>query len=95
MIKRDFDKAFKKFDILAGPTMPILPFKLGEKLENPLEMYMCDLDTVPANLTGAPAVSIPCALNQGLPIGIQFIAPPFKEEILIQASYSLEQSMKE
>ncbi len=95
LIKRDFDKAFKKFDILAGPTMPILPFKLGEKLENPLEMYMCDLDTVPANLTGAPAVSIPCALNQGLPIGIQFIAPPFKEEILIQASYSLEQSMKE
>ena len=95
LIKRDFDKAFGKFNVLAGPTMPVLPFKPGEKLKNPLEMYMCDLDTVPANLVGAPAISVPCAFHEGLPIGIQFMAPPFKEGILIQTSYALEQSLKE
>jgi aspartyl-tRNA(Asn)/glutamyl-tRNA(Gln) amidotransferase subunit A len=95
LIKKDFDKAFKKFDIIASPTMPILPFKLGEKLKNPLEMYMCDLDTVPANLIGAPAISIPCGSYNDLPIGIQFIAQPFKEGSLLQVSYKLEESLKD
>jgi aspartyl-tRNA(Asn)/glutamyl-tRNA(Gln) amidotransferase subunit A len=95
LIKKDFDKAFKKFDILASPTMPILPFKLGEKLIDPLEMYMCDLDTVPANLIGAPAISIPCGSYNDLPIGIQFIAKPFGEGSLIQVSYKLEESLQD
>jgi aspartyl-tRNA(Asn)/glutamyl-tRNA(Gln) amidotransferase subunit A len=94
LLKKDFDKTFKKFDILASPTMPILPFKLGEKLKNPLEMYMCDLDTVPANLIGAPAISMPCGSYNGLPIGIQFMTRPFKEGSLIQVSYKLEESLQ-
>ncbi len=94
LIKRDFEKAFSEFDVLAGPTMPVLPFRFGEKLKNPLEMYMCDLDTAPANLIGAPAISVPCAFHDGLPIGIQFMAPPFGEDILIQTSYALEQSAR-
>jgi aspartyl-tRNA(Asn)/glutamyl-tRNA(Gln) amidotransferase subunit A len=95
LIKNDFQKALKEFDILASPTMPILPFKLGEKLKNPLEMYMCDLDTVPANLIGAPAISIPCGTYNDLPIGIQFMAQPFNEASLIQVSYKLEGSLKD
>ena len=93
-IKTDFEKVFAKYDILVGPTMPILPFKLGEKTKDPLEMYMCDLDTVPANLTGTPAISIPCGFHDDLPIGIQFMTKPFNEGILIQTSYTLEQSLK-
>ncbi len=94
LLKKDFDKAFKKFDILVSPTMPILPFKLGEKLKNPLEMYMCDLDTVPANLIGIPAISMPCSSYNDLPIGIQFMAQPFKEGSLIQVSSKLEESLQ-
>jgi len=94
LIKTDFEKVFAKYDILVGPTMPILPFKLGEKTKDPLEMYMCDLDTVPANLTGTPAISIPCGFHNDLPIGIQFMTKPFNEGILIQTSYTLEQSLK-
>ena len=93
LLKRDFESAFKKFDILASPTMPILPFKIGEKIDSPLEMYLCDLDTVPANLIGAPAISIPCGFHDNLPIGIQFMARPFNEGKLIQTSYELEQNL--
>jgi len=94
LIKTDFEKAFTQYDILAGPTMPILPFKLGEKTKDPLEMYMCDLDTVPANLIGTPAISIPCGSHNDLPIGIQFMTKPFNEGTLIQTSYILEQNLK-
>ena len=94
LIKTDFEKAFTQYDILAGPTMPILPFKLGEKTKDPLEMYMCDLDTVPANLIGTPAISIPCGSHNDLPVGIQFMTKPFNEGTLIQTSYTLEQSLK-
>ncbi|MCW4032695.1 MAG: Asp-tRNA(Asn)/Glu-tRNA(Gln) amidotransferase subunit GatA [Candidatus Bathyarchaeota archaeon] len=94
LIKTDFEKVFAQYDILVGPTMPILPFKLGEKTKDPLEMYMCDLDTVPANLTGTPAISIPCGSHNDLPIGIQFMTKPFNEGTLIQTSYTLEQSLK-
>ncbi len=91
LIKREFEKAFERFDVLAGPTMPVLPFRLGEKIQNPLELYMCDILTVPANLTGCPAISVPCNLVDGLPVGLQFIGKPFDESILLRLAKVLEE----
>jgi aspartyl-tRNA(Asn)/glutamyl-tRNA(Gln) amidotransferase subunit A len=91
LIKADFDKVFQDFDVLVGPTMPILPFKIGEKINDPLALYMCDLLTVPQNLVGCPAISIPCGFVEGLPVGMQVTAPPLREDLLFRASYALEQ----
>jgi aspartyl-tRNA(Asn)/glutamyl-tRNA(Gln) amidotransferase subunit A len=93
LIKRDFDNAFKRFDVLVGPTMPIMPFKIGEKIQNPLALYMCDIDTVSANLAGLPAISIPCDFSNSLPIGLQIIAPPFREDLILQVASAFEQSL--
>jgi aspartyl-tRNA(Asn)/glutamyl-tRNA(Gln) amidotransferase subunit A len=90
LIKKEFDKAFAKFDALIGPTMPILPFKIGEKVQNPLVMYMCDVDTVPANLTGIPSISIPCSFYNNLPIGLQIMASPFREDLLFRIANTYE-----
>jgi aspartyl-tRNA(Asn)/glutamyl-tRNA(Gln) amidotransferase subunit A len=92
LIRKDFERALKKFDILAGPTMPILPFNFGEKIDDPLTLYMCDILTVPANLTGYPAISVPCGFYNGLPIGLQIIGKPFDESTILQAAYTFEQN---
>ncbi|WP_309492090.1 Asp-tRNA(Asn)/Glu-tRNA(Gln) amidotransferase subunit GatA [Candidatus Hecatella orcuttiae] len=92
LIKRSFEKAFQQVDVLLAPTMPLLPFRLGEKIDNPLALYMCDVDTVPVNLAGLPAVSFPCGFHQGLPIGAQVIAPPFREDLALQVSFAYEQA---
>ncbi|MCP8308847.1 MAG: Asp-tRNA(Asn)/Glu-tRNA(Gln) amidotransferase subunit GatA [archaeon] len=92
LIKRDFEMAFKRFDVLIGPTMPILPFKIGEKVQDPLEMYMCDVDTVPANLVGIPSISIPCGFSLGLPIGLQMMVPPFREGLLLRVAFSFQRN---
>jgi aspartyl-tRNA(Asn)/glutamyl-tRNA(Gln) amidotransferase subunit A len=94
LIRQELSKAFKDFDLIIGPTMPILPFRLGEKLLDPLEMYMCDVDTVIANLAGIPAISVPCSSSQGLPIGVQMMAPALREDVLIKVAFSLEQHLK-
>ncbi|MBS7609445.1 Asp-tRNA(Asn)/Glu-tRNA(Gln) amidotransferase subunit GatA [Candidatus Bathyarchaeota archaeon] len=93
ILRMEFQRAFKRFDVLAGPSMPILPFKIGEKVGNPLEMYMCDVDTVPANLTGLPALSLPCGFRNGLPVGIQFMAQAFQEGLIFRVAYALEKSL--
>jgi aspartyl-tRNA(Asn)/glutamyl-tRNA(Gln) amidotransferase subunit A len=93
LIKKDFDKVFKKFDILLTPSMPILPFSIGEKLNDSLALYMCDVNTVPVNLAGVPSISIPCGLSSGLPIGIQIIAPPFREDLLFTAGQLIEENV--
>ena len=85
LIKNDFERAFKSCDILVGPTMPVLPFKLGEKMSDPLALYMCDILTVPVNLVGCPAISVPCSMVNGLPVGLQIIAPFFREDLLLRA----------
>jgi aspartyl-tRNA(Asn)/glutamyl-tRNA(Gln) amidotransferase subunit A len=90
----EFKEAFKRFDLIAGPTMPILPFRIGEKVKDPLEMYMCDVDTVPANLTGFPAITIPCGFVEGLPVGLQLIAPPLGEELLFQVAKLIEDELR-
>ena len=94
LIRQELSKTFKDFDLIIGPTMPILPFRLGEKLLDPLEMYMCDVDTVIANLAGIPAISVPCSSSQGLPIGVQMMAPALREDVLIKVAFSLEQHLK-
>ena len=90
IIIQAFQGAFKKFDVLIGPTMPTTAFKLGEKSVDPLAMYMSDYDTVPANLAGIPAISIPCGSSNGLPIGLQIMAAPFEEGKLLKAAKTLE-----
>ena len=92
LIRRNFENAFKKFDVLIGPTMPFPPFKIGEKIKDPLVLYMSDVDTVSANLAGLPAISVPCGFTNGLPIGMQIMAPPLREDLTLQAAYTFEQN---
>ncbi|MFC1807913.1 Asp-tRNA(Asn)/Glu-tRNA(Gln) amidotransferase subunit GatA [Candidatus Omnitrophota bacterium] len=95
LIKKDFDEAFKKCDILLTPTSPTPAFKLVEKAQDPLQMYLSDIFTIPANLAGIPAISLPCGYsNNGLPIGLQFMAKAFDEETILRASYAYEQNAK-
>ena len=89
LIRRGFGKAFKSFDLLLGPTMPVLPPKLGEKV-TPLEDYMIDVNTVPANLVGIPALSVPVGFADGLPVGMQLMAPHFGEQKLFAAAAAYE-----
>lgn len=95
-IKNDFDEAFKKVDFLLSPTAPTPAFQLGEKVSDPLSMYLADVYTVSANLACVPALSIPCGKTQaGLPIGLQIMAPPFYEEKLFQFAYWVEKLLKQ
>jgi aspartyl-tRNA(Asn)/glutamyl-tRNA(Gln) amidotransferase subunit A len=89
-IREDFQKAFQKVDLLLTPTSPFLPFKLGERLADPLSMYMADLLTVPANLAGLPAISVPAGKVGKLPVGIQFIAPAFEEKRIFEVAKLFE-----
>ena len=86
----DFNNAFKKVDIIVTPTSPILPFKIGEKIEDPLSMYLVDVYTVSINLAGLPAISVPCGKVGKLPVGLQIIGQPFKENQLFEAASFLE-----
>jgi aspartyl-tRNA(Asn)/glutamyl-tRNA(Gln) amidotransferase subunit A len=85
-VKREFDDAFERADVLASPTMPVLPFELGEGLEDPMRMYLADANTVPVNLANLPAVSVPAGRADGLPVGLQLIGPAFGEETAIRAA---------
>lgn len=87
---KQIQQAFKKFDYLISPTVPILPFKFGEKINDPLSMYLADINTVTANLTGVPAISVPFEIHDGLPIGIQIHANRLQEKQLLQAAYALQ-----
>ena len=85
LIKDDFEDAFESVDVIAGPTSPIPPFKLGEKVEDPLQLYLCDLLTVTCNLAGIPGISLPCGFtDQQLPVGLQLIGTPFDEPELLE-----------
>lgn len=91
LIKQDFEKAFEKVDVILGPTSPCLPFKIGEMSNDPLAMYLADAYTVPINLAGLPAISIPCGKSQSnLPIGLQIVAPAFCEKRLFETAKLFE-----
>lgn len=92
-LTKEVNDAFKKFDFLISPTVPILPFKLGEKIDDPVSLFLVDINTVTANLTGKPAISIPFANSNGLPIGIQLMADSLNDKSLLQAAYALEQTV--
>ncbi|MBX7187866.1 MAG: Asp-tRNA(Asn)/Glu-tRNA(Gln) amidotransferase subunit GatA [Vicinamibacteria bacterium] len=93
LIRRDFETAFASCDVIATPTTPSPAFKLGEKTANPLEMYLADVFTVPANLAGVPGLSVPCGFSNGLPVGLQFVGPMFQEATLLRAGHALERLM--
>ncbi|WP_436343575.1 Asp-tRNA(Asn)/Glu-tRNA(Gln) amidotransferase subunit GatA [Natronorubrum sp. FCH18a] len=88
-VKQDFDEALSAADVLASPTMPVPPFELGESLDDPLQMYLADANTVPVNLADLPAISVPAGETDGLPVGLQLVGPAFGEERLIRAASAL------
>jgi aspartyl-tRNA(Asn)/glutamyl-tRNA(Gln) amidotransferase subunit A len=91
LIKQDFDRAFSKVNCLITPVSPTLPFKPGEKLGDPLQMYLVDIYTVSMNLAGLPALSIDCGRVEGLPVGLQIIGKPFDEETVIRLAHAYQQ----
>jgi aspartyl-tRNA(Asn)/glutamyl-tRNA(Gln) amidotransferase subunit A len=95
LIKRDFEEAFKICDIILTPTTPTPAFKIGEKTDDPLQMYLSDIFTISANLAGIPGISVPCGFtSSGLPIGVQFLAGHFEEDKLIQIASAYEKNAK-
>jgi len=92
LIRREFDQAFEKFDALITPTSPTVPFKIGEKVDDPLQMYLSDVCTLPINIAGVPAISIPAGFADGLPIGMQIIGKPFSEETLLKIAHAYQQA---
>jgi len=93
LVKRDFDAVFESFDLVASPTSPTVAFPVGARIDDPLSMYMSDICTIPVNLAGLPAISIPCGLSEGLPVGFQLIGPAFSENRLLGAAHALEQAL--
>ncbi len=92
MIRREMEEAFTRADVLLAPTSPTAAFPLGDKVDDPLQMYLSDTFTIPVNIAGNAAVSVPCGLTgEGLPVGVQFIGPAFREEALLNVAYGYEQ----
>ena len=95
LIKKEFDKAFEKYDVILGPAAPTTAPKLGESLQDPIKMYLGDIYTISVNLAGLPGITVPCGMDSnGLPIGLQLIGDCFKENNIIRAAYTFEQSKK-
>ena len=93
LIKRDFDNAFLKVDVILSPTSPSVAFGFGEKLDDPLKMYLTDVYTVPVNIAGLPAISLPCGFDfSGMPVGMQLIGKHFSESLLLNVAYTFEQN---
>jgi aspartyl-tRNA(Asn)/glutamyl-tRNA(Gln) amidotransferase subunit A len=92
LIRCEFDRAFEKYDALITPTSPTVPFKIGEKANDPLQMYLSDICTLPINIAGVPAISIQAGFAGGLPVGLQIIAKPFAEETIFKIAYAYEQA---
>jgi aspartyl-tRNA(Asn)/glutamyl-tRNA(Gln) amidotransferase subunit A len=91
LIRREFDAAFEKYDALVTPTSPTVPFKIGERADDPLSMYLSDVCTLPINIAGVPGISIPAGFVKGLPVGMQIIGKPFAEETLLKISHAFQQ----
>ena len=95
LIREDFDRAFSRCDVLLSPVAPTVAFRLGENLDDPLQMYLNDIYTVSVNLAGIPGIALPVAANsEDLPIAVQLLAGPFQEELLLRAAHVLEQSLQ-
>jgi len=93
LIRKDFESAFQQVDLIVTPVMPTTAFKLGEKIQDPLQMYLSDIYTISVNLAGVPAISLPCGFSKaGLPIGLQILGRPFQEETVLRGAYAYEQA---
>jgi aspartyl-tRNA(Asn)/glutamyl-tRNA(Gln) amidotransferase subunit A len=91
LIRQDFEQAFRQCDVIVTPTSPIAAFKLGEKVADPLQMYLADIFTISCNLAGLPGMSLPCGFTEaGLPIGLQLLGPPLGEETVFAAAAAYE-----
>ena len=93
LIVREFETAFEHVDLVASPTSPTVAFPLGDRTADPYSMYLADVCTIPASLAGLPAISIPCGLSDGLPVGLQLAGPAFSENRLFAAAHALEQAI--
>ncbi|MBI2942081.1 MAG: Asp-tRNA(Asn)/Glu-tRNA(Gln) amidotransferase subunit GatA, partial [Chloroflexi bacterium] len=91
LIKQDFDRAFAEFDVLAAPTAPTVAFTIGERVDDPIQMYLTDVFTVTVNVAGIPGLTVPAGLATGLPVGLQLLGPAGGEETLFRVGYTLEQ----
>ncbi len=92
LIKRDFDEAFARVDVIAAPTSPTVAFRLGERTADPLQMYLSDVFTIPANMAGLPAIAVPCGFAHALPVSLQFMGRPFDEPTLLRVAHAYEQA---
>jgi len=92
LIRREFAEVFQRFDALITPTSPTVPFKIGEKVDDPLQMYLSDVCTLPINIAGIPGLSVPAGFSDGLPVGMQIIGKPFSEETLLRIGFAYEQA---
>jgi aspartyl-tRNA(Asn)/glutamyl-tRNA(Gln) amidotransferase subunit A len=93
LIQKDFKEAFEKVDVILTPTAPTTAFKIGEKMFDPIQMYLADVFTIACNLTGLPGISMPCGFSKtGLPIGMQIIGKKFQETEILKAAYNYEQN---
>ena len=94
LLRREFKSLYSKYDVIIAPTMPILPFKIGEKIGDPIKIYYMDIDTVISNLTGMPAISIPAGFSNGLPIGLQIMSDDFQEQKIFDVALLFERTSK-
>jgi aspartyl-tRNA(Asn)/glutamyl-tRNA(Gln) amidotransferase subunit A len=92
LIKAEFDEVFRSCDALVAPVSPVVAFKLGQRLNDPYQMYLCDVCTLPANMAGIPGISVPCGMLEQLPVGLQVLAPAFEETVALRVAYAYEQS---
>ena len=93
LIRRDFEQAFEQVDVIMTPTSPTPAFKIGEKVADPLQMYLSDIFTISCNLAGLPGMSVPCGFtSRGLPVGLQILGRPFEEETVLRIGYHYEKS---
>ncbi|MHB9026458.1 MAG: Asp-tRNA(Asn)/Glu-tRNA(Gln) amidotransferase subunit GatA [Armatimonadota bacterium] len=92
LIKQDFQNAFQAYDVLVSPTAPSVAFRVGAKADDPMQMYLNDICTIPVNMAGIPAISVPCGYDQGLPVGLQLMGAHWSEQVLLQAAYAYEQA---
>jgi aspartyl-tRNA(Asn)/glutamyl-tRNA(Gln) amidotransferase subunit A len=92
LIKQDFDNAFESVDVIVAPTSPTTAFEIGDRIDDPYQMYLADVFTIPANMAGIPGISIPCGFSDNLPVGLQFLGPAFDESTLLGVAHAYEQS---
>jgi aspartyl-tRNA(Asn)/glutamyl-tRNA(Gln) amidotransferase subunit A len=92
LIKRDFDLAFEGVDVILAPTSPTVAFRIGAKVDDPLQMYLSDIFTIPANMAGLPGIAVPCGFSDGMPVSLQVLGPAFGESTMLRAAYAYEQA---